>query len=65
MKFQKVNKKSKLDLIQSKMGLLRVKQRGGLYPKSKEAGFTQKAKRRALPKKNLSETLKEGFQNKY
>jgi len=34
MKFQKVNKKSKLDLIQSKMGLLRLKQSGRLYPKT-------------------------------
>jgi len=35
MKFRKVNKKSKLDVIQSKMGLLRVKL---------SSGFTQKAK---------------------
>jgi len=43
MRFQKVNKKSKLDLIRSKMGLLRIKQSRAL-PKKQS---------RALPKKYL------------
>jgi len=50
MKFQKVNKKSKLDVIQSKMGLLRIKLSSGFTQQSKmgllrvklSSGFTQK-----------------------